>query len=569
MENAIRIGAVAAVAALGLAGCLGTRPPARAQAAAIEVPAIARPGGETPEWWFRAGAAAAQRARAGTAGQARNLIVFLGDGMSIGTIAAARILEGQRRGDSGEENRLSFEDFPYTALSRTYETDQQTPDSAGTMSAIMTGVKTRAGVIGVTQRVPRGDCAALAGNEAASLLELAAAAGMATGIVTTARLTHATPAATYGHQPDRHWEHDGAMPASAHAQGCIDLARQFVAFPFPLDLALGGGRARFLPATQPDPERPGTTGLRRDGRDLVAEWLRRPGAVYVWNADQLAAIDPAAAGPVLGLFEPGHMNYQHERARDAGGEPGLAEMTRVAIERLARKPHGYFLMVEAGRIDHAHHAGNAFRALDETIALSDAVRTAVAMTDAADTLILVTADHAHTMSFVGYPVRGNPILGLVRGVAHEDDNESGPVLDLLGRPYTTLGYANGPGYAGASQAQGAGAKRFPHAPRTVEPAVGRPDLAAIDTTDPDYLQEALLPLASESHSGEDVAVFARGPGAEAVRGSLEQNVLFHLLAQASEPIRRTLCRIGSCTAQGVPVHLPDRRRLLPVTRGER
>lgn len=569
MHQRLRIGLAAAAIGVGSAGCTATRPPPVAPPPApapIEVPAIARPAGETPEWWFRAGAAAAVEARGGTAGRARNLIVFLGDGMSLATIASARILEGQRRGASGEENRLSFETFPYTALSRTYETNQQTPDSAGTMSAIMTGVKTRAGVISVNQRTPRGDCAAMHGNEALTLLELAQAAGLATGVVTTARVTHATPAATYGHSPDRHWEHDGAVPASARAQGCVDLARQLVESATPVDLVLGGGRARFLPATQADPEYPQRNGLREDGRDLTAEWLRRPGAVYVWNADQLAAIDPASSGPILGLFEPGHMNYQHDRPADAGGEPDLAAMTRLAIERLAGRPEGYFLMVESGRIDHAHHAGNAFRALDETVALSDAVRVALEVAGTADTLILVTADHAHTLSFAGYPVRGNPILGLVHGVSDEDQNDPAPAVDLLGRPYTTLSYANGPGYAGASASQAAGSKRFPHLSRRAEPALGRPDLSGVDTEAPDYLQEALLPLASESHSGEDVAVFAIGPGAEAVRGSLEQNVLFHLLAQANAPILRTLCAIGSCDRNGVPVLLPDRARLLDARR---
>lgn len=566
VHQRLRFGLAAVFIGAGLAACTATRPAPRVGAAAevpaIEVPAIARPGGETPEWWFRAGAATAAGARGGSAGQARNLIVFIGDGMSLATISAARILEGQRRGDPGEENRLSFETFPHTALSRTYETNQQTPDSAGTMSAIMTGVKTRAGVISVNQRVPRGDCAAMRGNEAVTLLELAQAAGLATGVVTTARVTHATPAATYGHSPDRHWEHDAALPAAARAQGCLDLARQLVESAAPIDLVLGGGRARFLPSSRPDPEYAAHSGLRQDGRDLTAEWLRRPGAAYVWNAEQLAALDPARTGPVLGLFEPGHMQYQHERSTESGGEPSLAAMTRFAIERLAHAPNGYVLMVESGRIDHAHHAGNAFRALDETIALSDAVRVARQMSDEGDTLILVTADHAHTMSFAGYPVRGNPILGLVHGVADEDHDDPGPALDLLGQPYTTLSYANGPGYTGASATQAAGPKRFPHLPGRADPASGRPDLRGVDTESSDYLQEALLPLASESHSGEDVAVFASGPGADAVRGSLEQNVLFHLLAQANAPIRHLLCTLGSCDRHGIPVALPQRARLL-------
>ena len=92
------------------------------------------------------------------AGRAKNVILFIGDGMSLTTVTAARILEGQRKGGPGEENRLAWEDFPDTALSRTYNTNSQTPDSAGTASAMATGVKTRLGVLGIGQQAPRGDC---------------------------------------------------------------------------------------------------------------------------------------------------------------------------------------------------------------------------------------------------------------------------------------------------------------------------------------------------------------------------------------------------------------------------
>src|SRR4051812_9120220 len=100
-----------------IAGCSATR---AAAPTPIDVPAIHHPDQETPDWWFRAGAAAAH-ANAARPAHAKNVIVFLGDGMSITTITAARILDGQRKGQSGEENRLSFENFPATALSRTYE----------------------------------------------------------------------------------------------------------------------------------------------------------------------------------------------------------------------------------------------------------------------------------------------------------------------------------------------------------------------------------------------------------------------------------------------------------------
>ena len=524
----------------------------------IDVPQIARPQGESAQWWFRAGAATAASQREGARPRARNVIVFIGDGMSLPTLAAARILEGQRHGASGEEQRLSFEDFPHTALSRTYNTDAQTPDSAGTMTAIATGAKTRMGMISMGQAARRGDCASAENQELVTLMELAELAGMATGIVTTTRITHATPAATFAHTPERNWESDGLIPASERAHGCIDIARQLVEFPFGdgIDLALGGGRSHFLPGGHAS----GKRGLRRDERDLIAEWTALPGAAYVEDAVQLAAADPRRTRRLLGLFAADHLQFDHDRRIDARGQPSLAQMTCSAIGFLRDRPKGYVLMIEGGRIDHAHHFGNAYRALDDTIALSDAVRVATELTSAEDTLILVTADHGHTMTFSGYPARGNPILGLVRGSGGEGAMQDIPAHDALGRPYTTLAYANGPGYAGASAQQAEGAKRHPHAIAGVVPAP-HADLADVDTTAADFLQPAALPLESETHGGDDVAVFARGPGAEAVRGSLEQNVLFHLIVQAQPRLRATLCALDACEAGKLPARLVPYARL--------
>ena len=546
--------------ALGAASIAG----AAEKSAPIDVPAIHHPDQETPDWWFRSGAAAAN-AGAPHKAHAKNVIVFLGDGMSITTITAARIYDGQQKGGSGEENRLSFENFPATALSRTYETDFQTPDSAGTMTAIMSGVKTRAGVIGVDQVTERGNCASDRGNETVSALELAAVAGQSTGVVTTTRITHATPAATYGHIADRDWETDMEIPEKQRAPDCVDLARQLVEFPFGhgINVALGGGRTEFMPADQRDPEYPGLPGKRLDGRDLIAAWNQRDGAAYVWNETQLKAIDPSKTTHLLGLFEPEHMNYESERAKDPAGEPSLAEMTRTALTILRKNPKGFFLMVEGGRIDHGHHAGNAYRALTETIEFSHAVQAAVDMTSADDTLILVTADHSHTLTFAGYPARGNPILGKVHGSSGEGPPSKNLAVDATGLPYTTLSYANGPGYPGASDRQPEGAKHYPHEPTAYSRAEnGRPHLADVDTEAPDYEQESMMPLGSETHSGDDVAVFARGPGSEAVHGSMEQNALFHVVAQSSDAIRGELCKLGSCDAHGVPVKRPERVDLL-------
>ncbi|MEN1939771.1 alkaline phosphatase [Luteimonas sp. MJ246] len=531
----------------GSDGAAASSGPATPASFHVDVPAISRPEGETAAWWYRSGAAHAA-ANGAMAGRAKNVILFVGDGMSLTTVAAARIYAGQLEGGSGEENLLSWEHFPATAFSRTYNTNAQTPDSAGTMTAMASGVKSHIGAIGVSAGA-MDDCAESRGKRVQSWLALAADAGVATGIVTTARLTHATPAAMYAHVPNRNWESDASTPAEAKAAGCTDIASQFIEFVRDTGgpkVVLAGGAREFLPAEEVVP---GVRGRRKDGRNLVAEWQGlNPDGAFVHTTGQFEAA--RGKSPVLGLFEPSHMQYEHDRDRGPEGEPDIEAMTRFAIESLSRSERGYVLLVEGARIDHANHEGNAYRALDETAAMARAVQAASDMTSAEDTLIVVTADHSHVLSFSGYPRRGNPILGKVR------EYGDGPALDALGLPYTTLSYANGPGYAGASNDQPAGPKRHGHDLEEAQPALGRPDLGKVDTTHPDYLQEALVPLGSETHGGDDVGIWARGPGSSAFRGTLEQNVIYHVIVQAAPALRGQLCATGSCDASGVPVDLP-------------
>jgi alkaline phosphatase len=334
----------------------------------------------------------------------------------------------------------------------------------------------------------------------------------------------------------------------------LDGARARVEAPieadhYPRAVAFGGGRERFLPRE--------AGGIRGDGRDLVTEWRSRSGGRYVEDAEALAALDPADRKPWLGLFARDHLAFEHDRPRTAPAEPSLADLTRAALARLSRDPDGFVLLVEGGRIDHAHHFGNAHRALVDTLALSDAVRAALEMVDLDHTLVVVTADHSHVLTFAGYPARGNPILGLVRG-SRSDSAPQGPLaLDALGLPYTTLSYANGPGYTGQSDRQPEGPKRHRHDFSAMAAIrAGRPDLRMLDPTDPDYLQEATVPLKDETHSGEDVPVYATGAGATAFRGSLEQHVLFHLMVQSTPSLRERLCAAGLCDPQGVPVEVP-------------
>lgn len=153
---------------------------------------------------------------------------------------------------------------------------------------------------------------------------------------------------------------------------------------------------------------------------------------YLWNRAQL--LEAAADLPeyMLGLFESSHMQYHAEA--DPATEPTLADMTEAAIRSLSRNENGFFLFVEGGRIDHAHHDNLARLALDETIELSAAVQRAAELLSPQDSLLVVTSDHAHVMAFNGYSQRGADVLG------PSDD------VGADGVPYMTLSYTNGPGY---------------------------------------------------------------------------------------------------------------------------
>ena len=501
--------------------------------------------------WFEAGREAVARAQRLEAARdpgarAKNVILFLADGMGLSTTTAARILEGQLRGESGEENWLSFERFPHTGLIKTYNTNQQTPDSAGTMTAIVTGVKTRAGVISVDESVTRGDHTGVAGHRVATIVEQAEDRGLATGIVTTTTISHATPAACYAHSADRGWEDDSRLSEAARAAGISDIARQLVEFSHGdgLEVALGGGRMHFTPADMPDPEYPHLAGSRLDGRDLSAEWGgRRSNATYVWNREQFEAIE--ATDHLLGLFEASDMHFEIDREADAAGEPSLSEMTAKAIELLSRNPRGYFLMVEGGRIDHGHHIGSAHRALSETIEFSRAVQAARDATDPRETLIVVTSDHSHGLTIGGNPTRGNDILGRVVNNDYWGEPEPEPAVDTRGRSYTTLRYHDGLGaIVGAVvwPEELSGGQRLWLGIRARFGWLHRsPDSMSVDTADPDYLQQAAVPLFGETHAGEDVAVYALGPGAWLFRGVQEQNYVYHAMVEAlgwtREPLR--------------------------------
>ncbi|XP_014599695.1 PREDICTED: alkaline phosphatase-like isoform X1 [Polistes canadensis] len=466
---------------------------------------------------------------------ARGVVLFVGDGMGMSTLTAARILSGQRHGNTGEEAQLAWDSFPAVALSRTYNMDAQVGESSACATALLCGVKANYETVGLDSSARFENCYSSFDAHVPSLINWAQGQGKSTGLVTTTRVTHATPAALYAHAASRYWEDDGKVP-SASRPSCKDIARQLLEDEpgRNINVILGGGRRHFVPKVTLDPEEPDKEGRRLDGRNLIEEWsrnnrIRKVSSRYVSNKEQFDSVDPRQVNYLLGLFAYSHMDFDVDRNTNSTGDPSLTEMTLKALHILAKNPEGYFLFVEGGRIDHAHHYNNAYRALDETLALEKAVRAVMKEVDLTETLIVVTADHSHVLTLGGLAThRGNPILG-----------SDSKVSDVDGQPYTTLLYSNGPGYT---------------QPRNILRDAGK-----------DSIQTAGVPRAWATHGGEDVPVFAIGPLASILfSGSIDQSYIPHAISyaaclahQASRCSRDDNNSIGSNDTMNVPISCPS------------
>ncbi|MFM4748668.1 alkaline phosphatase [Aeromonas veronii] len=431
------------------------------------------------------------------AGDAKNVILFIGDGMGPTVLTATRLFK------VGEEGNLEMMKLPRSARIKTFSNDAQTTDSAPSMAAYTTGVKMNNEVIAMssdTKAIAPGkdvngnktvnNCSSDNGKPVPTILELAKAAGKSVGAVTTTELTHATPAATYAHICHRDAAYDIAAQAVPGGAGFNQALGDGV------DVLMGGGANHWTPYSASN------KGGRNDNRDLTAE-MKAQGYSYVTTQSELAKV---TSGKVLGLFSSkSHLDYELDRVAKgaANTQPSLSEMTAKAIDLLSKNSQGYFLMVEGGRIDHALHGTNAKRSLTDAVALDEAVKTALGKVDLSNTLIVVTADHDHTMTINGYSAKGNPVLDLVKNGDGSTQN------DVDGKPFTTLVFGNGP---------------------------NRPDVRPVLTSDQvmanDYLQETGVKLTSETHGGGDVMLFADGAGSNRFKGTLDNTKVFGKLREA-------------------------------------
>ncbi|HKB08084.1 MAG TPA: alkaline phosphatase, partial [Candidatus Polarisedimenticolia bacterium] len=421
--------------------------------------------------------AAACAVNAAASPSARSAVLFIGDGMGPGYVTLTRVARG------GSAGRLRMDSLPYTALARTHSSDSPVTDSAAAASAMACGQKTANGVLCE-------DAAAVYAKQDGRRLESIAVwakkRGLLVGLVTTTRVTHATPAAFYATQRDREEE--------------ADIARQAVASGF--DFILGGGRT-FFP----------------DG--LAAE-SRTKGWAIVESADELKAVR-GLDRHILGLFAGSHLPYQAEieaarkKAADepqqaqpgtaAGGQdaartsPTLPEMTRWAIDILTKSGRPFFLMVEGGRIDHAGHANWARTLVDETAAFDEAVGYAIDHLDPRTALVLVTADHeTGGLAMNGYPDEKDGIWSTYRDPEAPEGDEAYPVVTFMTGP---------------------GTKR-----QTEKPPHGADDPHASG-----------IALGQAAHTGVDVTLYAWGAGADKVHGTVENTIVYSLLKTRLEAQR--------------------------------
>ena len=343
--------------------------------------------------WFQAGQAtiAARLAAQPITGRAKNVILFTADGNGVGSNYAVRLFSGQLAGGLGDDYVQPQETFPNVALVKTYSSNGQTPDSAPTAAAMNTGIKTKNGMINVLDTVNVGDCAAGATAGVKTFAEMASEMGKSVGVISTARITHATPAAVYARTVNRDWEDNSLLP-----EGCTqkDIADQLIdqMKAGVIDIALGGGRQHFLP-DRPSRISKDKEGKRTDNRNLVEE---------------------AKAAGALGRVRLGRF-----RRPDHGQQRPRPGPVRSQPHEIRTGP---FRRTVAGRNDRSHHQGPVGqrkrlfpqhrRLAVSTMPTTPATCTAclwtakplptpcakaMEMTNPEDTLIIVTADHEHAI----------------------------------------------------------------------------------------------------------------------------------------------------------------------------
>ncbi len=312
------------------------------------------------------GFARADEPPSGAPEPAANVILLIGDGMGPAVIGLAkdyaRIIEDR---PLWIEKAMMKGDV---ALVHVPALGTLVTDSAAAATAIATGERVANGAVSLSAD----------GQPLTTILEIAKRDSRATGLVTTTRLTHATPACFAGHVDDRDAEDE--------------IAEQMLAAG--VDVMLGGGLGHWIPGGAPASDYAGFDGesKRKDKTDLVRR-ARQAGYGFVTNKDELAAA--GTTGKLLGIFANSHLPYALDRQPDDGANvPSLVEMTEAALEILSKNKNGFFLMIEGGRIDHAEHTNDAASMIADMMEFDESVGAAMSFAKKnGRTAVFITADH--------------------------------------------------------------------------------------------------------------------------------------------------------------------------------
>ncbi len=345
-------------------------------------------------------------------------------------------------------------------------------ESAAAATELYSGFKTNLGIVGYNGSAIRDDVDSVRDLlRMETILDWAQEEGMATGAVTNTRPTHATIAALYGSVVNRKWECDSKAP-----DGVKDLARQLVedAPGKNLRVVLGGGRGAFG-NLEPEDVVNQWACQRKDGRNLVQEWLSKAEkSAYVKNKEEFLAVDANETDRLLGLFAANSFSFVSEHLKNSS-QPSLPEMAAKAVQVLSKGDKGFFLLIESGLIDSAHHMNWATKALEETLEFDETVSKVVDMIDTKETLVILTSDHSHALSISGTTSTGPE--GDIRGLSE-------PSTETHGHRIPVLTYANGPGKMNESNSR--------------------------NMTDSQFRHPSLTELWTSAHSGEDVPIYATG-----------------------------------------------------------
>ena len=452
------------------------------------------------------------------AGQkARNVILFIGDGMGQGPITAARIVS-KGMSEGRYKSLLEMDQMEVFGHVTTSGMDSIATDSANSASAYATGHKSVVNAMGVypdNTPDPNDD------PRVENIVEMVKRArGMAVGLVTTADVTDATPAAFFAHTRRR--------------SELAYIAAQSLTPERAPDVYMGGGLEKFQPQSVQG-------SARRDDRDLIAEAKTLGYNVVTTRAEMKAA----PAGKLLGLFRPGNMNVYLDREilRDPGvlrtytDQPTLWEMTETALASLEKAPNGFFLMVEGASIDKQEHPMDWQRAVYDTIELDKAVGAAKRWAAGrGDTLIVVTADHNHSMSVIGTHDRdksagraGNGVYDAAGFPNFVDTNGDGFPDSVNPSRTLFVGFSNHPDYNDDFEPEMPG----PREPALIDDATKK----AVPNPQRDAeaeLQTGNLPFDQTNcvHTVDDVLIVASGPGAQRFGGLLDNTEVFFAMVDA-------------------------------------